>query len=523
MRLDLTPKEKELCTLLTLVADFINKKDPTKTVILRFAGGWVRDKLLGIASNDIDVAIDTMTGAQFFEYLREYEDFRGKRVLSRGTTIAANPQKSKHLETVAATVLGLEIDFVNLRSEKYSENSRVPEMTFGTPEEDAFRRDITINSLFYNIHSGEVEDFCQKGLSDLKHKLIRTPLSPTQTFIDDPLRVLRCIRFANRLRFEIAPEVIEAMSEPDIKVAFKTKISRERVGTELSKMLTSGSPLQAFELIHQCGLYETIFFPHPLREEDRSIAPPLVGIEKARILTCLFDSFDQGKDLTLPGPLVIPTPLLAEFGLSTIRDKGLLLLASFLAPFQHVMYISPKNNKVTHSIITLVKDTIKLPLAKGTAMESFYRFSARLSEILAIDSSEWSRSLIGLYMHASGPHFAESVLTWLTEQIYRNAVKIDSKGALEQKINLLLEFLNYVKDKDLQSVQSLIPLLTGDQVAKSLSIKPGVIVGYLKQEAFIWQLEHPQGSVDECQAWLLKSYGTLESRQLLSERYAKPC
>ncbi|KAJ9073626.1 CCA tRNA nucleotidyltransferase, mitochondrial, variant 3 [Entomophthora muscae] len=402
MRLDLTPKEKELCTLLTLVADFINKKDPTKTVILRFAGGWVRDKLLGIASNDIDVAIDTMTGAQFFEYLREYEDFRGKRVLSRGTTIAANPQKSKHLETVAATVLGLEIDFVNLRSEKYSENSRVPEMTFGTPEEDAFRRDITINSLFYNIHSGEVEDFCQKGLSDLKHKLIRTPLSPTQTFIDDPLRVLRCIRFANRLRFEIAPEVIEAMSEPDIKVAFKTKISRERVGTELSKMLTSGSPLQAFELIHQCGLYETIFFPHPLREEDRSIAPPLVGIEKARILTCLFDSFDQGKDLTLPGPLVIPTPLLAEFGLSTIRDKGLLLLASFLAPFQHVMYISPKNNKVTHSIITLVKDTIKLPLAKGTAMESFYRFSARLSEILAIDSSEWSRSLIGRYHLIAG-------------------------------------------------------------------------------------------------------------------------
>lgn len=88
----------------------------------------MRIKLLGIESNDIDVAIDTMTGSQFFEYLREYENLRGKRVLSRGTTIAANPQKSKHLETVASTVLGLEIDFVNLRSEKYSDNSRVPEM-----------------------------------------------------------------------------------------------------------------------------------------------------------------------------------------------------------------------------------------------------------------------------------------------------------------------------------------------------------------------------------------------------------
>ena len=134
--------------------------------------------------------------------------------------IKANSEKSKHLETATIKVEGVFIDLVNLRSEKYSEDSRVPVIEIGTPTEDAFRRDLTINSLFYNINEAKIEDFTQKGHSDLKAGIIRTPLDPLQTFLDDPLRVLRTVRFANRFEFSIVPEIISAAKDLKVRVRF---------------------------------------------------------------------------------------------------------------------------------------------------------------------------------------------------------------------------------------------------------------------------------------------------------------
>ena len=92
--------------------------------------------------------------------------------------IKANCEKSKHLETATIRVEGLMIDLVNLRSEQYTEDSRVPVIEIGTPTQDAFRRDLTINSLFYNINDEQVEDLTGHGLSDLRTGVIRTPLEP---------------------------------------------------------------------------------------------------------------------------------------------------------------------------------------------------------------------------------------------------------------------------------------------------------------------------------------------------------
>ncbi len=228
---------------------------------LRFTGGWVRDKLLGVESHDIDVAISKMTGYQFGLRMRKYletpriadkytlhEGNGGKSTTDKSGNVVkslagglhkieANPEKSKHLETVTTKILGLDIDLVNLRKESYTEDSRNPQMEFGSPEEDALRRDATVNALFYNLHTSLVEDFTGKGLDDMKQKIIRTPMEPYQTFKDDPLRVLRLIRFASRLNYTIEPATKEAMKNPDIREALRAKISRERVGVELEKML----------------------------------------------------------------------------------------------------------------------------------------------------------------------------------------------------------------------------------------------------------------------------------------------
>jgi tRNA nucleotidyltransferase (CCA-adding enzyme) len=127
------------------------------------AGGWVRDKLMGKESDDIDIALDDMFGEEFAEMIRQkiYQDdvAAGKIDPSKQKegknygVIKANSDKSKHLETAVIKVQGVFIDLVNLRSEEYAEDSRVPIVKIGTPEQDAVRRDLTINSLFYNINT----------------------------------------------------------------------------------------------------------------------------------------------------------------------------------------------------------------------------------------------------------------------------------------------------------------------------------------------------------------------------------
>ena len=98
--------------------------------------------------------------------------------------ISANPDQSKHLETATMQLHGLSIDLVNLRSETYSDSSRIPQIEIGTPLQDAERRDFTINALFYNLQTWEVEDFTRQGLTDLRDGVIRTPLEPKVTFLD---------------------------------------------------------------------------------------------------------------------------------------------------------------------------------------------------------------------------------------------------------------------------------------------------------------------------------------------------
>ena len=242
-QIQLTEHEETLRQLLLDVSKYIGTQDGCVAPQLRFTGGWVRDKLLGITSKDIDIGIDSMTGFKFGTLMKQYLDDPARRtqygedVLGGLAKIEANPEKSKHLETVTTKILGLEIDLVNLRKETYVENSRNPTMEFGTPVEDALRRDSTVNALFYNLSTSKVEDLTEKGLRDMELKVIRTPLEPHQTFKDDPLRVLRCIRFACKLDYEIDPDAELSMGDESIKEALRAKISRERVGIEIDKIL----------------------------------------------------------------------------------------------------------------------------------------------------------------------------------------------------------------------------------------------------------------------------------------------
>jgi tRNA nucleotidyltransferase/poly(A) polymerase len=167
------------------------------------------------------------------------------------------------LRSIVSAFFGdLFVDFVNLRTETYSENSRIPIMKLGTAEEDAYRRDLTINSLFYNIHTSQIEDFTGKGLHDIQNQMIDTPLDAITTLEDDPLRAFRAIRFACRFQFSIAKSLLEASSMSSLHHAIQIKVSSERIYVEFEQMLSGLSFERASYLLYQTGLWRTII-PNP--------------------------------------------------------------------------------------------------------------------------------------------------------------------------------------------------------------------------------------------------------------------
>eukprot|EP00547_Thalassionema_nitzschioides_P001569 CAMPEP_0194209746 /NCGR_PEP_ID=MMETSP0156-20130528/7760_1 /TAXON_ID=33649 /ORGANISM="Thalassionema nitzschioides, Strain L26-B" /LENGTH=662 /DNA_ID=CAMNT_0038936961 /DNA_START=341 /DNA_END=2329 /DNA_ORIENTATION=+ len=293
---DLTEEEQELFDLLREVVIETKLKST-----LRVAGGWVRDKLLGTSEYqrgrketkygtirltskfhkaiphtgyntgfdenehhpvDIDIALDNMLGREFADHLNEFLSEHGKETISVGVVLK-NPEKSKHLETATMKVGSFWIDFVNLRAEEYTHDSRIPDlMRIGTAAEDSYRRDLTINSLFYNINSDKVEDFTGRGLEDLKRGVISTPLSPLTTLLDDPLRVLRSIRFAARLRFTMDDSLKSAAMNSTVREALDQKVSRERIGGEVDLMLRSPDPVGAMRLLINLNLAQTVFPIH---------------------------------------------------------------------------------------------------------------------------------------------------------------------------------------------------------------------------------------------------------------------
>ena len=242
----LTKDEK---TFFKAIEEYLRLNSLDTTV--RVAGGWVRDKLLNLKTKDIDLAVDNLSGAEFAKglvaYLNALQENTGKKekLVSGFGVIKENPAQSKHLQTATFVFNSLEIDVNALRAESYTADSRIPNVVFAFttdlpksdfPKKDAERRDFTVNALFYNLWTHKLEDFCG-GLSDLTAAVLRTPVCAAQTFAEDPLRVLRAVRFSVCLGLVLDPSVAVAAKLPEIRTALAEKISRERFGLELKKTL----------------------------------------------------------------------------------------------------------------------------------------------------------------------------------------------------------------------------------------------------------------------------------------------
>ncbi|MBP3775083.1 MAG: HD domain-containing protein [Bacteroidaceae bacterium] len=207
-------------------------------------GGYVRDLFLERPCNDIDVVVQG-SGILMAEKMAE--------TLGKRTKLSI----FKRFGTAQVKWHGMELEFVGARRESYSPDSRKPAVEDGTLEDDQNRRDFTINALAICLnkdHFGELVDPFE-GLLDLQERLIRTPLASAETFSDDPLRMMRCIRFATQLHFDIDEEAAEAIQQEKERIKI---ISYERISEELNKILLSDTPSRGFIEMERTGLLPII-------------------------------------------------------------------------------------------------------------------------------------------------------------------------------------------------------------------------------------------------------------------------
>lgn len=204
-------------------------------------GGFVRDFLLERSiPDDIDI-VAVGSGIEL-----------AKKVASR---LPSNPQVTvfKNFGTAMVKYQGTELEFVGARKESYDRNSRKPTVENGSLEDDQKRRDFTINALALSLNAESFGDLLDPfgGLADLSKKIIRTPLEPGITYSDDPLRMMRAIRFATQLDFEIELKSLQAISANKQRIEI---ISKERIVDELHKILASKKPSIGLALMHKTGL-----------------------------------------------------------------------------------------------------------------------------------------------------------------------------------------------------------------------------------------------------------------------------
>ena len=225
-------------SVISEIADQLNQE----TYVI---GGFVRDLILKRPSPDIDI-VTVGSGIQLAEMVAK----------KLGPTIQVSVFKT--FGTAMLKYQSLDVEFVGARKESYNEASRKPTVENGTLEEDQNRRDFTINALAICLNRGRFGELIDPfgGIQDMNDKIIRTPLEPGITFSDDPLRMMRAIRFATQLRFTIEEKTLEAISLNKKRIHI---ISKERIGEELNKIILSDKPSVGFRLLDNTGLLEIIF------------------------------------------------------------------------------------------------------------------------------------------------------------------------------------------------------------------------------------------------------------------------
>jgi tRNA nucleotidyltransferase (CCA-adding enzyme) len=412
-------------------------------VVLRVAGGWVRDKLLGKESHDVDVVVEGMASEEFVELLCELVVRQGG-VRPKVAVMEADPEHGKHLAACNAVVEGASVDFVSMRS--------------GGLLEDARHRDLTINSLFYNMNRRVVEDMTEHGVADLRRGILRAPaIDPMLTLTHDPLRAVRVARFAATLPYAVDPALQKALAHPQLRLQLLSSTKRDRIGQELKKAFAPGARAAvAVEVLAQAGLFDVVMLGR--LDEGYSGA---AAAQRVRNLNNLMERNEA-----------------ESVGIS-------LVLAACLWELD----CGDENSAVKFkegALYSAVTGPLRLSHQEAEATVIVTRGARRLRQL----PPNASRLQLGLWMRAC------SVL-WKGAWMVAVAADADM-GRVEQ----LTVLRRAVGELQLEGVWRMKPLLNGNQIGQLLRIPPGPVFATLTERLIEEQLKRPSMTYAEAEAFL---------------------
>ena len=470
----LTEKEKEC---FSIIMNILKKNNLTST-ICRVAGGWVRDKLLGKESDDIDIALNDMKGSTLANLINE-ELYPGKNKVG---IIQQNVEKGKNLETATIKVCQTWIDLVNLRCEDKNK--------IGTPLTDAERRDLSINSLFYNINEGKVEDFMNKGIHDLENGIIETPIDAEITFRDDPLRILRMLRFAIKYKFRIGFNInnyIEKNKEEIVK-NFYDNISKERIEKELYKVFNMNNSSFAIAYLYSFNILDIILLTKNYDQENN------------------YDNiFLKIANLYILGEYLLEKTKIFEIEMNPENfnkiDYSLLLLTLY---FRNI-----KNNN-DNSLMNqqILKFTYK---TSTDYLKSNYLMCAYFDELYnLINQENYNRLFIGkvlrkiTYKNILPCLYASIAYEYIEKTQLNNLMNDIDNNLLQNIIEKNKRFLSYIINEDMMHIDKMKPLFNGKEILEKLNMKAGKELGILIEYLIDEQIKEPKLNKDDAIVLLKK-------------------
>ncbi|WP_053619894.1 CCA tRNA nucleotidyltransferase [Nocardiopsis sp. NRRL B-16309] len=446
------------------VSDELGERFAAHDQQLAVVGGPVRDALLGRASNDVDLTTDAVP-----QRILELVDGWADSVWTVGIEFG----------TVGLRKKNLQVEVTTYRSESYSPKSRKPDVHYGDNiHDDLLRRDFTVNAMAVRLPSQEfVDPF--GGLADLAEGVLRTPGRPEDSFSDDPLRIMRAVRFAAQLGFELAPEVAEAARDMAERLSI---VSAERVRDELVKLLLSSDPRRGIELMVDLGIA-----PYVLPE-----------IPKLRLE---IDEHHRHKDVYEHSLIVLDQAIELERARGHAPDLVLRLAAllhdvgkpktrAFEGPgrvtFHHHEVVGASMSRKRLSALRFPKDVIA---DVSTLVALHLRFHG-------YGKGEWTDSAVRRYARDAGSQLERLHILTRADCTTRNRRKAAALARAYDDIERRIEKL--AEQEELDRIR---PDLDGNEIQRILDVKPGPVIGRAYRYMLELRLENgPMSKEDATEA-----------------------
>ncbi|WP_343999493.1 CCA tRNA nucleotidyltransferase [Streptomyces thermocarboxydovorans] len=453
------------------VADDLARRFQEAGFSLALVGGSVRDALLGRLGNDLDFTTDARP-QDVLRIVRPWADAVWDVGIAFGT--------------VGAQKDGFQIEVTTYRSEAYDRTSRKPQVSYGDSiEEDLVRRDFTVNAMAVSLPEKVFID-PHGGLDDLAARVLRTPGTPEASFSDDPLRMMRAARFAAQLDFDVAPEVVAAMTEMAGRIEI---VSAERVRDELNKLILSSNPRKGLTLLVDTGLADHVLpeLPALRLESDEHhrhkdvYEHTLIVLEQAMALE------DEGPDLTLR-----LAALLHDIGKPRTRRFE----KDGRVSFHHHEVVGAKMAKKR---LTALKYSNELVRDVSRLVELHLRFHG-------YGTGEWTDSAVRRYVRDAGPLLNRLHKLTRSDCTTRNRRKA---AALSRAYDSLEERIAKLQEQE--ELDAIRPDLDGNQIMEILGIKPGPDVGRAYKHMLELRLENGPMPHDEAVAALKQWWSEQQS------------